>query len=445
METAGLPALAVQAFERLYAQLADGETGVIAESELDPVKSVPDSDELAPELADAGRRALERCVMIKLNGGLGTSMGLERAKSLLPVKNGLSFLDVLALHARDANVRLVLMNSFSTQSDSLAALRSYPELGNAQLDFLQHRVPKVAKKDLAPVDWPSNPELEWNPPGHGDLYTALQTSGMLDALLGEGRDLAFVSNADNLGAAVDLRLLGYMAREGPPFLMEVADRTAADRKGGHLARWRASGGFVLREAAQCSPDNEAAFQDTQRHRFFNTNNLWLDLVALRRLLEERGGILDLPLIRNEKRVDPRREDSPKVFQLETAMGSAISLLPGASAIRVPRSRFAPVKTTDDLLAVRSDANVLTEDFRVMPDPIRGGRPVVVALDPRYFGRVDELDARFPEGPPSLVGCDRFEVEGDVIFGRRVRIVGDACLRNRGNAPLLVEDDAVLGE
>src|SRR5438105_1204399 len=79
-------------------------------------------------------------------------------------------------------------------------------------------------------------ELEWCPPGHGDIYTALVTSGMLDALLDAGYEHAFVSNSDNLGAVLDPRILAWFAAERIPFLMEVADRTEADRKGGHIAQ-----------------------------------------------------------------------------------------------------------------------------------------------------------------------------------------------------------------
>lgn len=443
MEADGLPALAIETFARHYAQLESGETGLIPESSLTPVDDLPDLERMPGELARTGETALERCVMIKLNGGLGTSMGLERAKSLLPVKEGLTFLDVIARHAAKTGVRLVLMNSFATQRDSLGALEPYAALGEGRRDFLQHRVPKVAKTDLEPIEWPDNPDLEWNPPGHGDLYTALQTSGMLEALLTEGRDLAFVSNADNLGASIDARLVGYMASEQLPFLMEVADRTDADRKGGHLARAR-DGGLVLREAAQCPPEDTGSFQDVARHRYFNTNNVWLNLRALRDVLAERGGILELPLIRNEKRVDPRSPESPSVYQLETAMGSAIAALPDAAAVRVPRSRFAPVKTTDDLLAVRSDASVLTDDFRVEIDPRRRGQPVVVRLDRRYFAHVDQLDARFPDGPPSLVDCASLEVVGDVCFGAGVRCVGHASVRHEGTGQLRVDDGSVLG-
>ncbi|MCP4043886.1 MAG: UTP--glucose-1-phosphate uridylyltransferase, partial [Gammaproteobacteria bacterium] len=341
MRAEGLPDSVIRTFEHYYAQLAEGETGLIPETAIVPIDALPDAEEFPPELAEAGEAALSKTVLLKLNGGLGTSMGLDKAKSLLEVKNGLSFLDIIARQALHSGFPLVLMNSFSTRDDSLARLEQYPGLqGAVPLDFLQHKVPKITATDLTPVSWAADPLLEWCPPGHGDLYTALVTSGMLDTLLEADFEYAFVSNSDNLGAVLEPTILGFFAEKGFPFLMEVADRTPADKKGGHLARLP-EGQLVLRESAQCPDGDLGAFQDIDRHRYFNTNNLWLHLPALKRLMVSRENVLSLPMICNRKTVDPRDGSSTPVYQLETAMGAAIAVFPGAGAIRVPRSRFAP--------------------------------------------------------------------------------------------------------
>jgi UTP--glucose-1-phosphate uridylyltransferase len=267
---------------------------------------------------------------------------------------------------------------------------------------------------------------------------------MLDALLAAGIEFAFVSNADNLGAVLEPAILGYFAAERLPFLMEVADRTPADRKGGHLARRAADGRLILRESAQCPAEELDAFQDTGRYRYFNTNNLWLNLPALQAALRERQGILGLPMIRNHKPVDPRDPSSTPIYQLETAMGAAIELFDGAGAVRVPRPRFAPVKATDDLLAVRSDAYVLTDGFQIAPNPARRlPGPPVVSLDPAFYRLIDDLDARFPFGPPSLVDCERLVVKGDVRFGRGVVCRGAAAITNTGTAQATNADGTVI--
>ncbi|MGH2840849.1 MAG: UTP--glucose-1-phosphate uridylyltransferase, partial [Solirubrobacteraceae bacterium] len=415
------------------------------------VESLPDADEL-PDDEDGARDALQRAVVIKLNGGLGTSMGMTAPKSLLPVKDGLSFLDITVRqiqHLREstgAQLPLVLMNSFATRDASLEALAAYDDLpvDGVPADFVQSKVPKLAATDLEPIEWPDDPALEWAPPGHGDLYPSLLGSGMLDALLDGGYEFAFVANADNLGAVLDPRILAWFAREEIPFAMEVADRTPADRKGGHLARRSDGGGLVLREVAQTADSDLAAFQDIERHRFFNTNTLWVHLPSLKAVLDERDGVLGLPMIVNRKTVDPTDCESPAVLQLETAMGAAIDAFEDARAIRVPKTRFAPVKTTDDLLALRSDAYVLHDDGRIEVAPQRDGRPPLVELDPRYYKLLSDFDVRFGRGPPSLRGCERLRVRGDVRFGAGVVVIGDVAVEHGDeDHPRQIGDGAVL--
>jgi UTP--glucose-1-phosphate uridylyltransferase len=434
--------LATRTFDHYYEQLVAGEKGLLPESSIEPVEDVPDFADLPPG-GEAARAALDRTVVLKLNGGLGTSMGMTRAKSLLEAKDGLTFLDVIArqvlgVRARSgARLPLVLMNSFYTRDDSLAALARYDGLqADVPLDFLQGKVPKIDASSLEPVSWPSDPDLEWAPPGHGDLYTSLVTSGMLEELLSHGYEYAFVSNADNLGAVLDERILGWFASESLPFVMEVADRTEADRKGGHLASRAGGGGLVLREIAQTPEEDLDSFQDVRRHRFFNTNTLWVNLRALEALMRERDGVLGLPMIVNRKTVDPGDPDSPVVIQLETAMGAAIDVFDGAAAVRVPRSRFAPVKTTNDLLVVRSDVYSLDSEAHVVA---RRDRLPLVDLDSSYFKLLADFEARFPAGAPSLVDCERLSVKGDVRFGRDVVVRGDVQLFG----PREIEDGALL--
>ncbi|MDQ3742581.1 MAG: UTP--glucose-1-phosphate uridylyltransferase, partial [Actinomycetota bacterium] len=241
-----------------------------------------------------------------------------------------------------------------------------------------------------------------------------------------------------LGATLDPRILGWIAREEVPFLMEVARRTEQDRKGGHLARRRSSGGLVLRESAQTAEEDVPAFQDIERHRFFNTNTLWVDLRALRATLDAHGGVLPLPMIVNRKTVDPTDKSSPAVIQLESAMAAAIDVFEGARALSVPKSRFAPVKTTDDLLLVRSDAYALRADALLELVP---ATPPLVELDSDYFKLIDDFDARFAGGPPSLVEARRLKVVGDVSFGSGVVVRGSVTVEG----PRRVEDGEVLAE
>jgi UTP--glucose-1-phosphate uridylyltransferase len=440
MRREGVPEPAIATFRHYYEQLEAGESGMIPEDAIEPARNVVDAASL-PE-ADA---PLDEAVVIKLNGGLGTSMGMSRAKSLLEVKDGLSFLDVIARQvlalrqASGARIPLVLMNSFYTRDDSLALLERYDDLASdVAFDFVQHKEPKLLTEDLTPAEWPADRSLEWCPPGHGDIYPALMTSGMLGTLLEHGYRYAFMSNSDNLGAVLDPRILAWIAAEELPYVCEVTDRTEADKKGGHIAVLNETGGLILRETAQTPDEDMDAFTDVERHPYFHVNNLWVDLRALDRLLRERDGVMGLPMIVNEKTVDPADSSSPQVYQLETAMGAAIGVFEGARAIRVPRSRFVPVKKTTDLLVVRSDAYVLGDGARLELAPGRDAAPLV-DLDDDHFKLLADFDARFPDGPPSLVRAKRLEVEGDVTFGRDVAVRGAA----RVEGPRRVEDGAVL--
>ena len=419
---------AIGAFLSAYDRLAEGASALVPSADLEPVGDIAALRDL-PE-ADAGD-VLRHVALIKLNGGLATSMGLQQPKSIIEARDGRSFLDIivgqtLALRRRHGvALPLVLMDSEATREATLEALRAYSEAPGAGLapDFMQSMIPKLDAETLAPVSWPAAPALEWCPPGHGDVYGALRRSGMLAALRERGIRYAMISNADNLGAQLDPRVPAHMAAGGIPFVMEVVLGTEADRKGGHLARRRDDGRLILRESAQTPPDDAASFRDYRRWRYYNTNNLWVDLDVLAQTLERSGGVLALPLILNRKTVDPRASDSTPVIQLESAMGAAIESFPGAQLLLVPRTRFAPVKTTDDLLVLRSDVYAVSAEMAVEPVGDRAGDLPYVELDQRFYKLIDDFEARFPAGAPSLREAERLVVGGDVTFEAGVVVRG----------------------
>ncbi|HSV39529.1 MAG TPA: UTP--glucose-1-phosphate uridylyltransferase [Nocardioidaceae bacterium] len=434
MAADGVDPVAIEVFAHYYRLVERGESGMVPEDTIAPIDMMALADVHVPD--DVAREALAGTVVIKLNGGLGTSMGLDRAKSLLEVREGLSFLDViarqvLALRKKyDARLPLVFMNSFRTREDTLGALAPYGDLGvdGLPLDFLQNKEPKLRSDDLTPVSWPADPTLEWCPPGHGDLYTALVGTGILQRLVDAGYTQAFVSNSDNLGAVPDPTVAGWFAQSGAPFAIEAVRRTESDRKGGHLAVRRVDGRIVLRETAQTPPEDLGTLGDLGRHRFMNTNNLWFDLAAMQALLDDTGGVMGLSMIKNVKTVDPTDATSPEVVQIETAMGAAIAVFDGAAAIEVGRDRFVPVKTTNDLLVLRSDCYRLDDDsvLQQVPEHIP-----FVDLDKPYK-LVAGFEERFPEGAPSLKNATRFVVHGDWTFGPDVVVAGDVTVDVEGS-------------
>jgi UDP-N-acetylglucosamine pyrophosphorylase len=426
MAAAGVAAPTIAAFLAALRRVIAGERGMVAETDVDAIRSLPRLSDI-PKPVSEGKHLLKQLVVVKLNGGLGTGMGLESAKSLLPVKNGDTFLDFIARQILELRAStdshepaFYLMNSFSTQNETLSYLKKYPALSAGEaIDFLQNMTPKIDAKTFEPVSWAAQPDLEWCPPGHGDIFPALVGSGLLDRLLHRGIKYMFVSNSDNLGATVDIKLLQYFAAQDLSFLMEVAERTGADRKGGHLAQRKSTGRLLLRESAQCPEEDEPHFQNIERHRFFNTNNLWVRLDRIKAELERNGGFLPLPLITNSKTVDPRYPASTKVLQLESAMGAAIEYFDRSGAVVVPRTRFAPVKTTSDLLVLRSDACRVTEDHRLILVEERAGSPPLVDLDSNHYKLLQDFERYFPDGPPSLVRCESLKIRGPVRFATGV--------------------------
>ncbi|MCC6932148.1 MAG: UTP--glucose-1-phosphate uridylyltransferase [Deltaproteobacteria bacterium] len=451
MKKEGVPALNITAFKYYYTQLVRGETGLISEKEIGEVGDLPDLECMSDQ-STVGKENVKRAVIIKLNGGLGTSMGLDAAKTLLPAKGKYTFFDIIirqVLELRksfDCNLPVIFMNSFRTEQDTLNALKEYPEFAEGQngipVSFVQGKIPKIRQDNLLPVTWEKDPSLAWCPPGHGDIYLSMLQTGILDNLLKLGYRYAFISNSDNLGAVIDLNILGFFADKNTPFMMEVADRTAADHKGGHLARTR-EGSLLLRESAQCPSDEQEAFQDISKYKYFNTNSLWVNLEALSKLLSKNENMLPLPLMRNAKTVDPLDESSPKVYQLETAMGAAILNFSGSMALRVPRSRFAPIKKNEDLLALWSDIFYLNQSFHVCREDRRRHSEIVIDLDPQYYKSIASFKERFVHGVPSLLDCRTLKIKGDVAFGENVVLKGDVVINNSSGSQKLIPANCVI--
>ena len=445
MQGRGVDARAIGAFTRFFHLLEGEATGYIHEDSIKPLGAVRSLGELEADDAQL-QAALASSAVLKLNGGLGTSMGIHGPKTALPVRDGLSFLDIIAKQvlairaAHDVELPIVFMDSFRTQDETLAILAKHPglEVEGLPLSFLQSAEPKLRSDDLRPVSWPDDPDLEWCPPGHGDVYMALQSSGLLDAMRNRGIRHLFLSNGDNLGATFDPRIPAWMAAEGIPYVAEVCERTRNDRKGGHLARRRSDGRIVLRDSAQVAPGEEEYFQDTERHEFFHVNNLWVDLDVLAEELARRAGVLELPIIVNRKTVDPTRKDSTPVIQVESAMGTAVEVFEGSQALFVPRDRFRPVKTTNELLLVRSDLYELDDASQVV-SLIDHDEPFIDLSSDYTF--VDDFDSRFPHGVPSIREARSLVVDGDVTFGRDVTCVGDVTVR--ADSPRTIPDGARL--
>lgn len=441
MKAAGLSDLQIESFRRNYVKATSGQNCYLQEKAIMPCGKLPHLADLPPTETDYD----DQIAIIKLNGGLGTGMGLDGPKSLVPVRGNMTFLDVLLRQVsahRSKNPQalpLMLLNSFNTSQPCREVVGKWSNLLAQPVPFelMQSRVPKVDELTGAPAEYPADSSYEWCPPGHGDVFLSLFCGGVLPTLINHNVRYLFISNIDNLGAVIDSRIPAWMEANKIPFVMEAARRCPSDSKGGHLARC-IDGSLILRERSMCDPQELADFSDIEKYSYFNTNNLWVDVAALYKQLLNCGGILPLPLIVNRKHLLPCDSSTPKVLQLETAMGSAVNAFPNAVALEVPRRRFAPVKSFADLLAVSSNLYSVNSDFSLTLDESLEQPPLIV-LPP--LKSLEEFSAMFPHGAPDLRECTEFVVEGPVVVGSGVKCSGKVKIK--ADQPAYVADGSHL--
>lgn len=392
---------------------------------------------------------LSKLAVLKLNGGLGTTMGCVGPKSAIEVRDGLTFLDLTVrqieyLHtSTKVNVPLILMNSFNTNEETNRIVKKYMGHQVTILTFNQSRFPRIYKDSLLPC--PKSPyegstSGNWYPPGHGDVFESLFNSGLLEDLLKQGKEYLFISNVDNLGATVDLGILQHMVQTQSEFIMELTDKTKADIKGGTLIDYE--GTVRLLEIAQVHPEHVDEFKSIKKFKYFNTNNLWISLRAIDRILRDHE--LNLDVIVNVKTID----SGEKVLQLETAAGAAIKHFKNAHGLNVPRSRFLPVKSTSDLFLVTSDIYQLDHGQLTMsPKRLFAASPIVKLGD--HFKKVGSYLSRF-KNPPKILELDHLTVTGDVAFGADVTLKGTVIIvANHGSridipSGSILEDKVVTG-
>jgi len=392
----------------------------------------PKADQVVPysDLAEAAPGPLlKKLAVVKLNGGLGTSMGCVGPKSVIEVRDGMSFLDLSVRQVEylnrthNVNVPFVLMNSFNTDADTANIIKKYEGHKIDILTFNQSCYPRVLKDSLLPAPAPGKSQLsDWYPPGHGDVFESMYNSGILDDLLGRGIEYIFLSNADNLGAVVDPKILQHMIDTNAEYIMELTDKTKADVKGGTIIDYE--GSVRLLEIAQVPKEHVNEFKSIKKFKYFNTNNIWMSLRAIKRVVENQE--LEMEIIPNEKTIpaDKKGDADLSVIQLETAVGAAIRHFGNAHGVNVPRRRFLPVKTCSDLMLVKSDLYTL-QHGQLLMDPNRiGGAPLIkLGSD---FKKVSSFQSRIPS-IPKIAELDHLTITGAVNLGRGVTLKGTVII------------------
>ncbi|KAL1691524.1 UTP--glucose-1-phosphate uridylyltransferase family [Schizophyllum commune] len=424
-------------FTRYLAERAQSQ-----DLEWDRIKS-PSEDKVVPyaQLSEPkDKSVLNKLAVLKVNGGLGTSMGMTGAKSALEVKNDMTFLDLTVRQIEHLNtsnrvdVPLLLMTSFNTHDDTLRIIKKYANQQLRITTFNQSRYPRIFKETLLPCPKRADDDKKhWYPPGHGDVFNALYQSGVLDQLISEGKEYIFISNSDNLGAVVDEKILQHMIDSEAEFIMEVTDKTKADVKGGTLIDY--DGNIRLLEIAQVPSEHVEDFKSVRKFKIFNTNNLWVNLKAIKRVMENEG--MELEIIINPKVND----DGQPVIQLETAAGAAIKHFKNGHGINVPRSRFLPVKSCSDLLLIKSDIYSLEHGQLVINEQRMFETTPVIKLGD-HFKKIQQFQKRFKK-IPKILELDHLTVTGDVYFGRNVTLRGTVIIVANEGQSIYIPDGCIL--
>ncbi len=407
----------------------------------------PDSASL-PEFSSLpspndSKTQLSKLVVGKLNGGMGTSMGCAGPKSLVEVRDNQSFLDLILEQIENLNrewnqkIPLLLMNSFYTHKETQAHLNGR-KFSSELISFQQNKFPRLHAESLNPLSPDKWGDQAHYPPGHGDFYQCLQQQGILQRLLDAGKEILFISNADNLGATVDPVILNYMDEFNIPFLMEVTAKTPADIKGGTL--YQQDGALKLLEIARVPDDKVDEFCDQKKFKVFNTNNIWINLVALNNRLNQ--GPLDLNVLVNRKNIE-----GTAVIQLETAIGSALECFDRAVGLVVSRDRFLPVKKTDDLLLVRSNLFTLSEG-KLKRNPQRKSPHLPIIKLGDFLQNLENFQNSLPI-IPDLIDLEELQINGNVCFAGTASLKGKVELEGLKNVLILpagvtVADESLQG-
>jgi len=238
------------------------------------------------------------------------------------------------------------MNSFNTDTDTKRVISKYETAGVTIYTFNQSRYPRLDSTSKLPLPVNSNEKENWYPPGHGDFLCSFVNSSIFPTIL-KSKKYIFLSNVDNIGAIVDPKIAKLVSDKDLDFCIELIPKSKNDLKGGTIIEYENR--LTLMEIAQVPKDKVEDFQDLNKFKVFNTNNVWMNVQSVERVVKSGKLFDNIDIIENRKCFEGRN-----VIQLETAIGCAIAAFDKTCCVVVSKKRFLPVKTCNDLLVVRSD-------------------------------------------------------------------------------------------
>ncbi|XP_043815141.1 UTP--glucose-1-phosphate uridylyltransferase isoform X2 [Manihot esculenta] len=365
------------------------------------------------------KQLLDKLVVVKFNGSLGTSLGFSGPKSAIEVRNGLTSLDLIVNQVESLNskygchVPLVLMNATKTHDDTLKVLGKYSK---SSVDIHPFILESLGEHNSNEKSYASD---------DASAFLSLMKSGTLDVLLSQGKEYAHVISSDNYAAALDPNVLNHLIQNKIEYCMEVTP-TASTYMRNSMANQR-QGRFQvqchlnLMVLYPCRCDHlREIMQNPSKHlmeefKFIDTRSLWVNLKAIKRLVDTNA------------------------LKMENL--SISKLFDQAVGIIVPQSRFVPLNATSDLLLLQSDLYSSSEGTLVWnaarDNPINPS----IELGPE-FEKVSDYLSRF-KSIPSITGLDGLKVIGDVWFGAGVTLKGRVSIVAKPGQKLEIPDGVVL--
>lgn len=374
------------------------------------------------------KKLLDKLVVVKFNGALGTNMGFSGPKSAIEVKNNLTPLDLMvdqveSLNSKyGCNVPLLLMDTAETQDHVQKVLEKY---SNSKVDI--HSLSLSQQTHEKSFEGHSRKDKLYPSSDHSVVFLSLMKSGTLDLLLVQGKEYALVVDSDNVAAVADPKIFNHLIQNQIEYCMEVAPVPSIDLRNS-LINLR-PGKFQLVDITQ-NPTKQSG----GKFKFINTRSMWVNLRAIKRLI-------DTDELKIENFSSSKEVNDDQIISRGTGADSAIQFFDHTIGINVAQSRYLPVNSTSDLLLLQSDLYTADEGILVQNPARDNPANPSIELGPE-FEKVNDFQSRF-KSIPSIINLDSLKVEGDVWFGAGITLKGKVSIVAKPGMKLEIPDGIVL--
>lgn len=341
---------------------------------------------------------LEKLVIVKFNGSLGTRIGFSGPKCTMEIGGGLTCLDLIINQIEDLNAKygcnipLLLLNAGSAHRGVLKFLEKHP---NKNIHCVPQSSLHLDSFSNSSAKGQDN-EDEMNSFNLAEVVLPLVNSGKLGELSSQGKEFILMLGSDNLAQVVDLKILYHMMENDIGFCLEVMPKSSE-----------------IEESKQSQNEEDTPIPTTKKNWKF-VDTVWMGIQSIENILEGRAAEENLTI--------------SKLFDNHFSLS-------------VPKSRYLPVEATSDLFLLQSDLYTLSEGTVTRNTARENPTDPSIELGP-LFKTVNDFQERF-KSIPSIIGLDSLKVAGDVSFGTGITLKGKVNIHARPGTRIEIPDGAVL--